>query len=63
VIGLRAEGCAAKLARFPELDRPAVWIGLDVIETAFLIDQGRRHEADERDRKKGAGGGRGERRG
>jgi hypothetical protein len=63
-IGLRAEGCAAKLAWFPELNRRAVVIGLDVIETAFLGDQARRREAEERGRKGGAaGGGRGKRRG
>ena len=63
VIGLRYEGCAAKLARFPEFDKREIWIGLEVIETAYLIDQGRRHELEEQKRKKGAGGGRGKRRG
>jgi hypothetical protein len=62
-IGLRYEGCAAKLGLFPELNRRAVWLGIELIESAYLIDQGRRREADERGRKKGAGGGRGERRG
>jgi hypothetical protein len=57
VVGLRYDGCAAKLARFGELDRPAVWIGLEVIEAAYLAEQSRRSE---RERAKGArGGGRG----
>jgi hypothetical protein len=65
-IGLRYEGCAAVLERFPELDRPEVWIGLELIEAAFLADQGRRAKK-EKDRKgrggEGAGGGKRGRRG
>ena len=57
VIGLRYEGCAAKLKRFPELDTRAIWVGLDVIEAAYLIEQQRRQEREKRNRGRGGGQG------
>jgi hypothetical protein len=44
---MRYEGVAAKLARFPELDRPAIWVGLEILEHAFLIDAARRRKEQE----------------
>ncbi len=58
VIGLRYEGCAAKLARFPEFDRREIWIGLEVLEAAYLSEQQRRQER-EKQRNRGRGGGQG----
>ena len=58
VIGLRYEGCAAKLARFPEFDRREIWIGLEVLEAAYLSEQARRQEREKRKKgNRGRGGG------
>ena len=60
VIGLRYEGCAAKLARFPEFDRREIWIGLEVLEAAYLSEQARRQEREKRKKgNRGRGGGQG----
>jgi hypothetical protein len=50
VAGLRYEGVAAKLAKFPELDQPGVWDGLEVIEQAFVVEHARRQQQRERQR-------------
>ncbi len=60
VIGLRYEGCAAKLARFPEFDKREIWIGLEVLEAAYLSEQARRQEREKRKKgNRGRGGGQG----
>jgi len=50
VAGLRYEGVAAKLSKFPELDQPGVWAGLEVIEQAFVVEHARRQQQRERQR-------------
>lgn len=51
---MRYEGIAAKLQKFPHLDVPAVWAGLQVIESAFLVVS-----AEKRDKEQSKGGRRG----
>lgn len=42
ILGLAYDRCAAILVRHPELDVPAVWEGLRIIEAAFVEDAERR---------------------
>jgi hypothetical protein len=41
---MRYEGVAARLQGSPDLDTPAVWAGLQVIESAFLAVSSKRRD-------------------
>lgn len=45
IVGLSYASCAAALSRYPDLDVPAVWDGLRVIEAAFVADARRRADS------------------